>query len=356
MSLSRRSLIATAAAAGLGSQAAAQAPGAAPAPTAKALPKIALEEHFITPPLLDYLLQALPKVTAAEKATLLRRLADFGDERLAAMDTAGVAKSVLSVSGPGVQIEKDTATATRLAAQANDVLAAEIAKHPSRYAGFAHVAMQDPKAAADELERCVRELKFCGVMINHHTNGIYLDAPGNDVFWERLQALDVPLYLHPGDAVVMPHVLQGVPELEKPVWEWTTETSSHALRLIVTGVFDRFPRAQVILGHAGETLPYMLWRLDSRYALTETDRRIQLPPSDYIRRNIAITLSGQFDEVPLQAAVAALGAERVLFSIDYPYEDSATAGRFMDAAKLSDAQRLAVASGNAERMLRIKAS
>lgn len=354
MSLTRRSLIATAAAAGLGSQAAAQATGPAATP-AKALPKIALEEHFITPPLLDYLLQALPKVTAEEKATLLRRLADFGDERLAAMDAAGVAKSVLSVSGPGVQIEKDTATATRLAAQANDALAAQIAKHPTRYAGFAHVAMQDPKTAADELERCVRDLKFCGVMINHHTNGIYLDATGNDVFWERLQALNVPLYLHPGDAFVMPHVLGGVPELDKPVWEWTTETSSHALRLIVTGVFDRFPRAQVILGHAGETLPYMLWRLDSRYALTETDRRIQLPPSAYIRRNIAITLSGQFSEVPLQAAVAALGAERVLFSIDYPYEDSVTAGRFMDAANLPDAQRLAVASGNAERMLRIKA-
>lgn len=326
-------------------------PTAAPA---AALPKIALEEHFITPPLLPYLLPALPKVTEADKATVLRRLADFGEERLAAMDAAGVARSVLSVSGPGVQTEPDAALATRLAAEANDTLAAEIAKQPSRYAGFAHVALQDPKSAADELERCVRELKFCGVMVNHHTNGIYLDAPGNDVFWERLQDLDVPLYLHPGDAVVMPHVLQGVPELEKPVWEWTTETASHALRLVMTGVFERFPRAQVILGHAGETLPYMLWRLDSRYALTDTDRRIKLPPSDYIRRNIAITLSGQFSEVPLQAAVAALGAERVLFSIDYPYEDSTTAGRFMDAAHLPDDQRLAVASANAERMLRIK--
>lgn len=318
------------------------------------LPKIALEEHFITPPLLDYLLKALPKVTEADKATLLRRLADFGDERLAAMDAAGVALSVLSVSGPGVQIEPDTATATRLAAQANDMLAAEIARRPSRYAGFAHVALQDPQSAADELERCVRELGFCGVMVNHHTNGVYLDAPGNDVFWERLQDLDVPLYLHPGDAVIMPHVLQGVPELEKPVWEWTTETASHALRLVMTGVFERFPRAQVILGHAGETLPYMLWRLDSRYALTDTDRRLKLPPSDYISRNIAITLSGQFSPVPLRAAIDALGTERVLFSIDYPYEDSVTAGRFMDGADLTPAQRTAIASGNAERLLRIK--
>lgn len=359
MSLTRRSLIATAtataAAAGLGQQPAAQTSSQGSAQRAAALPKIALEEHFIIPSFLDYLLQALPKVTPEEKTTLLRQLADFGDERLSAMDSAGVAKSVLSISGPGVQIEKDTATAIKRAREANDALAKEIARRPSRYAGFAHVAMQDPKAAADELERCVRDLRFCGVMINHHTNGVYLDDPANDVFWERLQALDVPLYLHPGDAFIMPHVLTGVPELDKPVWEWTTETSSHALRLVVTGVFDRFPRAQIILGHAGETLPYELWRLDSRYALTATDRRIKLPPSDYVRRNIAITMSGQFSNVPLQAAVAALGADRVMFSVDYPYEDSAKAGRFMDAAPLADADRIAVARGNAERLLRIGA-
>ena len=178
-------------------------------------------------------------------------------------------------------------------------MAKEVSERPTRYAGFAHVAMQDPKGAADELERCVRDLGFNGVMINHHTNGVYLDDQRNDVFWERLQALGVPLYLHPGDAFEMPHVLREVPELNKPVWEWTTEMSAHALRLVMTGVFDRFPRAQSILGHGGETLPYELWRLDSRYALTATVRRVKRPPSEYVRDNIAITMSGQFSNVPL---------------------------------------------------------
>ena len=331
-------------------------PAAATSPAkSRVLPKIALEEHFIIPSFMDYLLQALPAVTPDMKANLLRRLADFGDERLAAMDSAGVVRSVLSISGPGVQIERDTAKATKLAAAANDRLAKEVAERPARYAGFAHVAMQDPKGAADELERCVRDLGFNGVMVNHHTNGVYLDDQRNDVFWERLQALGVPLYLHPGDAFEMPHVLRGVPELNKPVWEWTTEMSAHALRLVMTGVFDRFPRAQIILGHGGETLPYELWRLDSRYALTATDRRVKRPPSEYVRDNIAVTMSGQFSNVPLQAAIAALGADRVMFSIDYPYESSELAGRFMDGAPLSDDVSARVAHANAETLLGLRA-
>jgi 2,3-dihydroxybenzoate decarboxylase len=320
----------------------------------RVLPKVALEEHFVIPSFMDYLLQALPTVTPEAKATMLRRLSDFGEERLAAMDSAGVVKSVLSITGPGVQIEPDTAKATKLAAEANDLLAKQVAARPTRYAGFAHVAMQDPKSAADELERCVRDLGFNGVMINHHTNGVYLDHPSNDVFWERLQALDVPLYLHPGDAFEPPHVLRGVPELNKPVWEWTCEMSAHALRLVMTGVFDRFPRAQIILGHGGETLPYELWRLDSRYALTATDRRVKRPPSEYVRANIAITMSGMFDNVPLQAAIAALGTDRVMFSIDYPYESSEVAGRFMDDAPLSEDIADRVAHANAEALLGLR--
>lgn len=315
--------------------------------------RIALEEHFIIPSFLDYLAQALPRVTPEEHDTLIRRLSDFGEERLSAMDSAGVRKAVLSISGPGVQIERDTATATRRAAEANDALAREVARRPDRYAGFAHLAMQDPRGAADELERCVRQLGFCGAMVNHDTLGIYLDDPRYEVFWERLQALDVPLYLHPGDAFVTPHVLVGAPELAKPVWEWTTETSTHALRLIVAGVFDRFPRAQVILGHMGETLPYVLWRLDSRYALTQTDRRVKRQPSDYIRDNIYVTTSGQCSDVPLKAALAAMGSGRVMFSIDYPYESSEVAGRFIAAAEITEADRRRVGRDNAKALLRL---
>ncbi|MDT5110271.1 MAG: 2,3-dihydroxybenzoate decarboxylase [Mycobacterium sp.] len=315
---------------------------------------IALEEHFIIPSFLDYLAEGMPHVPPDAKETLIRRLLDFDEERLSEMDTAGVSKSVLSISGPGVQCEPDVATATRLAAEANDALAEVVANRPDRYGGFAHLAMQDPGAAADELERCIRDLGLSGAMINNHTLGVYLDDVRNDVFWERLQQLDVPLYLHPGDSFQMPYVLDGVPELVKPTWEWTTETASHALRLIVTGVFDRYPRAQVILGHMGETLPFMLWRLDSRYEFTMTDRRVKRNPSAYLRDNFSVTTSGQCSDVPLLASLASLGQERVMFSIDYPYESSEVAGQFMASAAISEETRALVGHANAQALLKLE--
>ncbi|MDT5337146.1 MAG: 2,3-dihydroxybenzoate decarboxylase [Mycobacterium sp.] len=314
---------------------------------------VALEEHFIIPSFLDYLAQGMPNVPDDAKTTLIRRLLDFGEERLSEMDAGGVRKSVLSISGPGVQCEPDVATATRRAAEANDALADVMAQRPDRYGGFAHLAMQDPGAAADELERCIRDLGFSGAMINNHTLGVYLDDARNDVFWERLQHLDVPLYLHPGDSFRLPYVFEGAPELVKPTWEWTTETASHALRLIVTGVFDRYPRAQVILGHMGETLPFMLWRLDSRYAFTATDRRVQRNPSDYLRDNFSVTTSGQCSDVPLLASLASMGQDRVMYSIDYPYESSDIAGRFMETAAISEDTRALVGHRNAEAILKL---
>jgi 2,3-dihydroxybenzoate decarboxylase len=316
--------------------------------------RIALEEHFIIPSFTDYLAHAMPPTERELGETLMRRLADFGEERLTEMDSAGVRKAVLSISGPGVQIEADAAVATRLAAEANDALAEIMRGRPDRYGGFAHLAMQDPAGAAEELERCVRDLGFSGAMINGHTNGVYLDDPANDVFWERLQELNVPLYLHPDDSYRKPYVLNGVPELGKATWEWTTETATHALRLIMTGVFDRFPGAQVILGHMGETLPYMLWRLDSRYLFTYTDRRVQRAPSEYIRGNFYVTTSGQFSDVPLHAALAAMGPNRVMFSIDYPYETSLVAGQFMDQAAISEDERALVGHQNAQTLLKLQ--
>lgn len=316
--------------------------------------KIALEEHFITPDLLPYLLPAMPAVSDVGRKQLLSRLCDFGEQRLAAMDQAGVDVAVLSISGPGVQIEPDPAKATKLAGQANDELAAEIQKQPARYRGFAHLAMQEPAAAADELERCVTDLGFAGAMVNGHTNGVYLDDPRYEPFWERMQALDTPLYIHPADSYVLPYVLEGCPELLKPTWEWTTETSSHFLRLVFAGVFDRFPSLKIILGHMGETLPYMLWRLDSRAALIVDKRPLKEVPSAYLKRNMFVTTSGQSDDVPLIAALSAIGDAHVLFSVDYPYEDSAVAGRFLDAAKIDDVVRNKVARGNAVSVMNLK--
>jgi 2,3-dihydroxybenzoate decarboxylase len=318
--------------------------------------KIALEEHFVIPGFHDYLATSMPAVTPEAYDRLVALLSDFGDQRLTAMEAAGLDVAVLSLSGPGVQIEPDTAVAVRLARQANDQLAVEVQRRPERYAGFAHLPMQDPKASADELDRSVRDLGFAGAMVNGHSNGVYLDDPRYDAFWERMQALDVPLYLHPDNAYVKPYAMEGCDELLKAIWEWNCETSTHFLRLLFSGVFDRFPRLKVILGHMGETLPYVLWRLDSRAALNTKNRPLKLPPSAYLRRNLYVTTSGQCDDVPLIAALSALGEDHVLFSIDYPYEDSATAGHFIERAAIGSVVREKVCSGNARAIMPLKAA
>ena len=216
--------------------------------------KIALEEHFLCPGFIEYWNPTVAEMPAAKRENLLNRNTDFGEMRLASMDKAGISRAVLALAGPGVQAERDVATAIRTAKSGNDFLAKEIQKRPDRYSGFAHLPMQDAKAAADELERCVKELKFCGAMINGHTLGQYLDHPSLSPFWERAEALGTLIYIHPTDPVSVAPVLQGHPGLRRATWEWTFETGSHALRLIFGGVFDRFPKARLGLGHMGETL------------------------------------------------------------------------------------------------------
>jgi len=315
--------------------------------------KIALEEHFLAPGFEEYWLKTVEDVDPALYGPVVTRLNDFDGERLQAMDAAGIEIAVLSLAGPGVQIEKDVATATRKAREANDFLATQIQKHPKRYAGFAHLAVQDAKAAADELERCVRDLGFCGAMINGHTNGLYLDDPSVYPLWERAEALGVVLYLHPGDPITPMPALDGYRGLKRATWEWTVETGTHALRVVFSGLFDRFPRAKFVLGHLGETLPYQLWRFDSRAKLYGV--KLKKNPSDYIRNNIAVTLSGMFSAEPLNCAIAALGHENVMFSADYPFENAAEAGAFMDEVSLDPAVRQAIAYGNASRLLRLGA-
>ena len=218
--------------------------------------KIALEEHFLCPGFEDYWKPTVGDVDPAFYAQVVARLSDFGDLRLAAMDRAGIARAVLSLAGPGVQAEHDAATARRNAREPMISWRGEIAKRPDRYSGFAHLPMQDAGAAADELERCMGELKFSGAMINGHTNGQYLDDPVLHPFWERAQALGAAIYIHPTDPVTPSPALDGHNGLRRATWEWGFETGSHALRLVFGGLFDRFPRAKVVLGHLGETLPY----------------------------------------------------------------------------------------------------
>jgi 2,3-dihydroxybenzoate decarboxylase len=315
--------------------------------------KIALEEHFLCPGFIDYWAPTAADLPPAIRERALARLTDFGETRLAAMDRAGITRAVLGLAGPGVQSERDTGAAVRNARSANDFLAAEIQRRPDRYSGFAHLAMQDAQAAADELERCMRDLKFCGAMINGHTNGQYLDHPSLALFWERAEALGALIYLHPADPITPAPVLEGYKGLRRATWEWTFETGSHALRLIFGGVFDRFPRAKLGLGHLGETLPFLLWRLDSRAGPDFYAVRLAKRPSQYIKDNITVTTSGMCSAEPLTCTISALGHDRVMFASDYPFESAEEAARFIDGVALDLHVRSDICFNNAARLLRL---
>ena len=322
--------------------------------------KIALEEHFTTADLGAYMLRApstkmmRPGVGEDPFEQIRRRLTEFDELRLGAMDQAGIDLAVLSVTTPGVQAEPDARTAIRLAHEANDFLAGVVAKHPRRYAGFAHLPLQDVRAAANELERCVRQLGFKGAMVNGHSHGEYLDEAKFDPFWERVQDLDVPIYLHPADPFDRPHMYEGHSELLGATWSWTVEAATHALRLVFGGTFDRFPRAKLILGHMGETLPYILWRLDSRSRMfARLGGGAQRVTSQTIKKNIAITTTGVCSHDSLLCALSALGEDSVMFSVDYPYESSEVAADFIETAPMSEAIRAKVCHANAERLLHL---
>ena len=310
--------------------------------------KIALEEHFLDPATVDYWRPTMVDVPPAKTAQLYACLTDFGEQRLQMMDKTGITRMVLAIAGPGVQAERDTATAMRAARASNDFLAKEIQKRPERYSGFAHLAMQDPKAAADELERCVRDFKFCGAMINGHTNGKYLDDRSYDPFWERAAVLNAPIYLHPADPVAPLPALAGYNVLARPMWGWGVETGSHALRLICGGVFHRYPKVKLVLGHLGETLPFQLWRFDSRSA--PYGWNLPKPPSQYLKENVWVTMSGMYDLPPVHCSLDALGRDHVMFSSDYPF-DSAGAAEFMDGAAMDESLRADVAFNNAAKLL-----
>ena len=225
--------------------------------------RIALEEHFIIdePAHVERWLSLIPTVPEEITAKIKRPLSDIGEARIAAMAAADIDFAVLS-NVASVQGALDAATAMTLAQQANDRLATAVQAHPDQFAGFASVPLQDPDAGADEFERAVRDLGMKGAMIIGQTDGRYLDDDRFAPLWERAEALDAPIYLHAADAAVMPVTYAGRPELDYATWSWTAETAAHTLRIIFGGVFDRFPEATLLLGHMGETLPYLLWRLD----------------------------------------------------------------------------------------------
>jgi predicted TIM-barrel fold metal-dependent hydrolase len=244
----------------------------------------------------------------------------------------------------------------------NDRVAEAVAAHPDRFAAFAALPTADPRAAAEELGRAVRELGFKGALVNGRTLERFLD---DQFFWpmfEAAEALGVPIYLHPmpPPKAVYDAYYAGFGDdvgfmLAAPAWGWHIETGLHALRLILAGVFDRFPGLQLLIGHMGEVLPFMMNRINDtlagRTALDPAKTRTELSIQEYFLRNFHVTTSGLFTDPPLRCAIDTFGADRVLFAVDHPFSDGTEARRFLDRAAISDEEREQIAHGNAERLL-----
>jgi len=282
------------------------------------------------------------------------RLVDVGAGRIAHMDATGIDMAVLSITSPGIQVF-DAITATRLAADANDVLSAAVKANPTRLAGLAAVAPQYPEGAAKELERA-RTLGLKGYLINSHTMGEYLDDKKYWPIFEAAQALDMPLYLHPREpspAMVAPFLDYG---LYFAGFGFAVETSLHAMRLIMCGLFDQFPRLKIVLGHMGEGLPFWLQRIDNRYQLQVkigAVKKMPRLPSEYFLENFVITTAGVMSASALKLTIEVLGVDRIMFAADYPYESVEEGVKFLDEVDITEEQRRKIYSTNAERIFRL---
>lgn len=290
----------------------------------------------------------------AASRVLLPKLLDVDAGRLAEMDANGVDMHLLSLGLPGVQMF-EPAQAAQLARLTNDRLSEIVRRHPKRFAGLASFAPQNPSEAAKEMERAINTLKLNGFLINSHTENGYLDEPRFYPILEAAEALGAPLYIHPrapSDGMSAPFRDYRI---EGAIWGYGVEAGTHALRLMLSGALDRFPRLRIVLGHMGEALPFWLWRLDFMGAPgARAGRFNKLKPSEYFQRNFAITTSGVEDPLALRFCVDKLGIENIMWAIDYPYQPTAPAVAFLESATLSDREREQIAYRNAERIFRIK--
>ncbi|OBF59271.1 amidohydrolase [Mycobacterium sp. 852002-50816_SCH5313054-b] len=313
---------------------------------------IALEEHYATTEFLSG-----PGRWLASRAGIVEPISDLGDGRIAAMDEAGVDVAVLSLAAPGVE-QLDGPEALRLARECNDELAAACGRYPDRLAGFAALPISAPEAAAEELERVVRQHGFVGAAINGHSRGRYLDDPFFDPVLSQAAELRLPIYLHP--TIPPPAVIEAsyagfAPEVTFALatvgWGWHINTATHLLRLILGGVFDRYPELQLVIGHMGEATSFMLPRFDATLKPELTGLRH--PVSTYLRRNVSYTFANFNDEATYANLVAQVGLGRVCFSADYPFGSMLAARAFFDGLPLGDDDRALVSHGNAERLLRL---
>ncbi|WP_234343034.1 amidohydrolase family protein [Streptomyces fulvoviolaceus] len=329
---------------------------------------VAVEEHFTTAAYLEVAhgLSVWPDdktemtfMRGLENDAALRtKLVDF-EKRLQEMDLNGTDMAVLSLNPPGVQ-PYETESAVPLARDFNDQLAEVIKRWPTRFAGLGTVAPQDPKQAALEIERIMGPLGLGGVMIYSHTFGRYLDEPDFELLLEAAESHNAPIYLHPrapSPQMLAPYQKYG---MVAALWGYQAEAGTHAMRLILSGAFDRHPNLKVILGHLGEGLPFWTTRLDNRYAFTYRAAgqalgmvKLELTPSEYLRRNFAVTTSGMHDPEALAFCINRLGEDNVMFAIDHPYEDSTAATAFLQDADLTETQRAKISHINAERLFHI---
>lgn len=316
---------------------------------------IALEEHYAWDPASEGNVVATWLQSNNELG--YQRLYDRGPLRLEQMDAAGIDFQILSLFDPGVQNDTDVARAIDYARRANDDLAETVRGNPHRFGGFATLATQDPEAAAAELERAVTELGLVGALINGHCQGRYLDDPAYEGLFERAEALGAPIYLHPTtphqavmDAWFAPYVGDG---LHLASWGFAVETGTHVLRLIYSGLFDKFPDLQMIIGHLGEMLPFAAYRTDRYFGLggePGTGHSLKQLPSEYLRNNFHVTTSGNFNPPAFACTLEVMGADRVMFSVDYPMDDNQAGAQFLAAFPMDDETRRKVSFENALRL------
>jgi predicted TIM-barrel fold metal-dependent hydrolase len=282
------------------------------------------------------------------------QLFDLGEERLRHMDECGIDVQVLSFGSPGPQgFGRDIAIP--MARDANERLYDAIQKHPDRFAGFAALATADPEEAARELERCVKQLGFKGAMIHGHQQGEFLDAKKYWCIYEQAESLDVPIYLHP----TVPHpdavksYFAGLEDLRGSPWGFAIDTSCHFLRIMFAGVFDAYPKLKIILGHLGEGLPFSMHRLNDHSYQAAARRGLKKTPLQYLKDNMVVTTSGNWYEPAFVCTLLALGADAILWAVDWPYESNATGMEFFNKLSLNDIDKAKIAHLNAEKLLRL---
>jgi len=316
--------------------------------------KIALEEHFATDLTIEQSkVFSRPGVWEKLRSSLL----DVENLRLELMAQSGTAFSIQSLNAPGIQCLWNPSEAIRVARHANDTLAEYVSRHPDRLGGFAALPMQDPDAAARELERCVRELGFHGFMVNGFSQVgdaqtiVYYDDPRFTDFWKTAENLGKPFYLHPRDPLPgNARAFDGFPWLGAPTWAFAMETSTHALRLLTSGLFDRCPALQMILGHMGECIPFHLWRIDHTLKIAPRGNPSKRPISEYMRDNVYVTVSGVFHTPALIHTVQTIGSDRIMFSVDYPFESHSEAAAWFDNCEIGEVDRERIGRGNARRL------